>query len=82
MSCALDMMKIQTFRSERDMDDVGMHVQKSGERHVRSPNHKSNGTVRFETGMRRIRDRARKLSDAVGYDSKDVPRAQRKAEQR
>ena len=64
------------------MDDVGMHVQKSGERHVRSPNHKSNGTVRFETGMRRIRDRARKLSNAVGYDSKDAPRAQRKADQR
>ncbi len=82
MSCAPDMMKIQTFRSERDMDDVGMHVQKSGERHVRSPNHKSNGTVRFETGMRRIRDRARKLSNAVGYDSKDAPRAQRKADQR
>ena len=46
MSCAPDMMKIQTFRSERDMDDVGMHVQKSGERHVRSPNNKSSRTPR------------------------------------
>ena len=82
MNCAPDMMMSQTLRSERDMDDVGMHVQKSGGRHVRSPNHKSNGTVRFETGMRRIRDRARKLSNAVGYDSKDAPRAQRKADQR
>ena len=82
MNCAPDMMMSQTLRSERDMDDVGMHVQKSGERHVRSPNHKSNGTVRFETGMRRIRDRARKLSNAVGYDLKDAPRAQRKADQR
>ena len=82
MNCAPDMMMSQTLRSERDMDDVGMHVQKSGERHVRSPNHNSNGTVRFETGMRRIRDRARKLSNAVGYDSKDAPRAQRKADQR
>ena len=82
MSCAPDMMKIQTFRSERDMDDVGMHVQKSGERHVRSPNHKSNGTGRFETGLRKIRDRARRLSNAVGYDSKDAPRTQRKPEQR
>ena len=44
MSCAPDMMKIQTFRSERDMDD--------------------------------------RLSNAVGYDSKDAPRTQRKAEQR
>ncbi len=68
MSCAPDMMKSQTFRSERDMDDVGMHVQKSGERHV--------------TGLRKIRDRARRLSNAVGYDSKDAPRTQRKAEQR
>ena len=56
-----------------------MHVQKSGERHVRSPNHESNGTGRFETGLRKIRDRARRLSNAVGYDSKDAPRTQRKA---
>ena len=82
MSYNPDMTKIQTFRSERDMDDVGMHVQKSGERHVRSPNHISNTTGRFETGLRRIRDRARRLSNAVGYDSKDAPRAKRKAEQR
>ncbi len=64
------------------MSDVGMHAQKSGERHVRSPNHQSNATGRFETGLRKIRDRARKLSNAVGYDSKDAPRSPRKAEQR
>ena len=82
MNCAPDMMMSQTLRSERDMDDVGMHVQKSGRRHVRLPTHKSNGTPGFETGLRKIRDRARKLSNAVGYDSKDAPRAHRKAERR
>ena len=38
----------QTFRSERDMDDVGMQYRNRGAARP-LPNHKSNGTGRFET---------------------------------
>ena len=63
------------------MSDVGMHAQKSGERHVRSPNHQSNDAKRFGNGLRNIRNRAKKLSNAVGYDPSEAPRTPRKAEQ-
>ncbi|HIG33408.1 MAG TPA: hypothetical protein EYQ11_00805 [Candidatus Poseidoniales archaeon] len=63
------------------MGEVGMHEKHTGERHVRSPNHQSNGARRFGNGLRNIRDRAKKLSNAVGYESRDAPRAPSKAEQ-
>jgi hypothetical protein len=63
------------------MGEVGMHIKNTGERHVRSPNHQSNDAERFGNGLRNIRDRAKKLSNAVGYESRDAPRVPRKAEQ-
>ena len=63
------------------MGEVGMHTKNTGERHVRSPNHQSNGTRRFGNGLRNIRNRAKKLSNAVGYEPRDAPRTPRKAEQ-
>jgi len=64
------------------MGEVGMHTKDSGERHVRSPNHQSNDAIRFGNGLRSIRNRAKKLSNAVGYDPRDAPRSLRKEEQR
>jgi len=80
MNCAPGMMTIQTFEV-REMSDVGMHAGNSGERLDRSPNQNSIQTKEFGTGLRKIRGRARALSNAVGYDSKDAPRTLRKSEQ-
>ncbi len=74
-------MRIQTLRREREMGEAGMHTKDSGERLVRFPNHQSNDSRRFGNGLRNIRNRAKKLSNAVGYDPRDAPRAPRKAEQ-
>jgi hypothetical protein len=63
------------------MGEVGMHTKDPGGRRVRSPNHQSNDARRFGNGLRNIRNRAKKLSNAVGYDPRDAPRALRKAEQ-
>ena len=63
------------------MGEVGMHTKDSGGRHVRSPNHQSNDAKRFGNGLRNIRNRAKKLSNAVGYDPSEAPRTLRKAEQ-
>ncbi len=63
------------------MGEVGMHTKDSGGRHVRSPNHQSNDARRFGNGLRNIRNRAKKLSNAVGYDPSEAPRAPRKADQ-
>tara|TARA_B100000945_G_C20387459_1_gene600486 strand:- start:436 stop:660 length:225 start_codon:yes stop_codon:yes gene_type:complete len=73
-------MKIQAFEV-REMSDVGMHAGNSGERLGRSPNQNSKQSKSFGTGLRKIRSRARTLSNAVGYDSKDAPRTLRKSEQ-
>ena len=62
------------------MGEVGMHTKNSGERRVRSPNHQSSDARRFGNGLRNIRNRAKKLSNAVGYDPSEAPRAPRKAE--
>ena len=59
------------------MGDVGMHAQNLGERLDRSPNQNSKETKEFGPGLRKIRNRAKNLSDAVGYDSKEVPRVRR-----
>ena len=64
------------------MGEVGMHTKNSGERRVRSPNHQSSDSRRFGNGLRNIRSRTKKLSDAVGYEPSEAPRAPRKAEQR
>ena len=53
-----------------------MHSKNTGERGTRSPNHNSNGTKGFGSGLRKVRDRAR-LSNAVGYGSKQAPRIHR-----
>ena len=63
------------------MGEVGMHTKDSGGRHVRPPNHQSNDAKRFGNGLRNIRNRAKKLSNAVGYDPSEAPRTPRKAEQ-
>ena len=63
------------------MGEVGMHTKDSGGRHVRSPNHQSNDAKRFGNGLRNIGNRAKKLSNAVGYDPSEAPRTPRKAEQ-
>lgn len=63
------------------MGEVGMHVQNTGGRSIRSPNHQSNGTRTFSTGLRNIRSRARNLSNAVGYDSREAPRTPRNEDQ-
>jgi len=60
------------------MGEVGMHAKNSGERRVRSPNHQASDARRFGNGLRNIRSRAKKLSNAVGYDARDAPRASRK----
>ena len=63
------------------MGEVGMHTKNSGERLVRSPNHQSSDARKFGNGLRNIRNRAKKLSNAVGYDPSEAPRTPRKAEQ-
>ena len=63
------------------MGEAGMHTKTSGERHARSPNHHSRDARRFGNGLRNIRDRARKLSNAVGYEPSEAPRVPREAEQ-
>lgn len=62
------------------MGDVGMHAQTPGERQVRSPNQDSARMTKFESGLRSLRGRAKKLSNAVGYDASEAPRSPRKAE--
>ncbi|MBE45873.1 MAG: hypothetical protein CMB02_04410 [Euryarchaeota archaeon] len=59
------------------MGDVGMHAQNQGGRLTRPPNQNSKEGKGFGTGLRKIRNRARSLSNAVGYDSRDVPRVRR-----
>ena len=63
------------------MGEVGMHGRKSGGRLVRPPNHHSRDARRFGNGLRNIRDRAKKLSNAVGYEPSEAPRVPREAEQ-
>ena len=63
------------------MGEVGMHTKNSGEPRVRSPNNESSDARRFGNGLRNIRNRAKKLSNAVGYDPSEAPRTARKAEQ-
>jgi len=53
-----------------------MHENKLGERNNRSPNHKINREKKFSSGLRKLRNRA-KLSNALGYDSNEVPRINR-----
>ena len=62
------------------MGDVGMHAHDPGERQVRSPNQDSSRMTKFESGLRSLRGRAKKLSNAVGYDASEAPRSPRKAE--
>ncbi len=50
-----------------------MHNKNSGERSSRSPNQYSTESKGFGSGLRKVRDRA-KLSNAVGYGSKQAPR--------
>ena len=54
-----------------------MHTHKQGGRENRPPANKSEENLRFGDGIRKIRDRAR-LSNAVGYDSKQAPRIPRR----
>ena len=63
------------------MGDVGMHAHNPGGRQGRSPNQNSTKAKSFGNGLRRIRRRARSLSNAVGYDSSEAPRVPRKTEQ-
>ncbi len=63
------------------MGDVGMHAQNQGERLDRSPNQNSKEIKGFGTGLRKIRDRARILSNAVGYDSREAPRVRRNSKE-
>lgn len=62
------------------MGEVGMHRKDSGGRQGRPPNNKSNGAIKYGNGLRSIRTRAKKLSNAVGYDPRDAPRMPRKEE--
>ena len=62
------------------MSDVGMHTHKPGGRQSRSPNHNSTKAKSYGNGLRKIRNRAKALSNAVGYDSREAPRMPRKAE--
>ncbi|MAK40781.1 MAG: hypothetical protein CL993_03520 [Euryarchaeota archaeon] len=57
------------------MSENGMH-KKLGERDGRSPNHKISREKKFSSGLRKLRSRAR-LSNALGYDSNEVPRINR-----
>jgi len=63
------------------LSEDGMHTQNSGERSSRSPNHKSTISKEFGSGLRSVRDRAR-LSNAVGYNSKQAPRIPRIADKK
>ncbi len=62
------------------MGDVGMHAKNPGERYIRSPNQNSSRMTKFGNGLSSLRGRAKKLSNAVGYDASEAPRTPRKAE--
>ena len=62
------------------MGDVGMHAHKPGERQLRSPNQDSSKMAQLGSGLRSLRGRAKKLSNAVGYDASEAPRYPRKSE--
>mgnify|MGYP001167780048 FL=1 len=62
------------------MGDVGMHAHNPGERQDRSPNQDSLKMAQFGSGLRSLRGRAKKLSNAVGYDASEAPRSPRKSE--
>ena len=53
-----------------------MHNKNTGDRDNRSPNQNSTGSRGFGSGLRKVRDGA-KLSNAVGYGSKQAPRIRR-----
>jgi len=71
MSLVRDLMMIRTLRGER-MSEDGMHKNVGGRKSPLTQHYKTNITVGFSG----IRSRA-KLSNAVGYDAKDVPRISR-----
>ena len=64
-------MMIRTLRGER-MSEDGMHKNVGGHKSPRTQQHQTRITVGFSG----IRSRAR-LSNAVGYDAKEVPRFSR-----
>ena len=71
MSLVRDLMMIRTLRGER-MSEDGMHKNVGGRKSPPTQHYKANIIVGFSG----IRSRA-KLSNAVGYDAKDVPRISR-----